>query len=60
MIARSVERGNLEIAFFFNRDPLMHNIVIIFIIIIIIISLYTPGQYTLLVSTHSWLVHTPG
>ena len=26
MVARSVERGNLGIAFFFDRDPLMHNI----------------------------------
>ena len=25
MVARSVERGNLGIAFFFDRDPLMHN-----------------------------------
>ena len=25
MVARSVERGNLGIAFFFDRDPLMHS-----------------------------------
>ena len=23
-------------------------------------SAHTPGQHTLLVSTHSWIVHTPG
>ena len=25
MVARSIERGNLGIAFFFDRDPLMHS-----------------------------------